>query len=162
MEANMSEQKQIELKNVLKKMIRSYAAEHGEMIFKVVKVKDQYLFSAANTKLLQAINLNEKDVVGSSIYNGRLPAEDMKYAYDIAFNGQEIFYYFFPPLASDIFLVVYCEPIFLNGSVVEIKGHCASLKNESDGIIGELLHYYKPFKLINPLPKEDKGEIKDN
>ncbi|MGM0806848.1 MAG: hypothetical protein ACQET8_19045 [Bacillota bacterium] len=135
--------------NLYKEMLHSYKNEFGEMKFRARKINDDCIVTYANRKLLEVMNLDEDDVVGSSISDNKLSSEEMKKAYDMAFKGNEVFFYFFPQSAPEVFLFVFCEPFIEDGYVTEVIGHCASLKNQEEGMIGELLNHYKPFKIIN-------------
>lgn len=124
--------KEINLIDLLSKLIRDYEKMYETMVFEfeVKKKNNTFVTTNVDQKILKLLKVSPNSIIGRAIDDFPVNKESKKKLLAItekAWTGKVMIYYDIAFTNKDILFVCSIKPIIKNGKIDKLEGHCAIL-----------------------------------
>lgn len=146
--------KSVNLVSLIRKLTVEYEKKHDKLYFSFVKKEEHFVYTSINDKFLQALKLQEADILGQSLFNLKHLVgsyyEDMILTYEKAWQGQPVFYYVTSDSNPETLFVISLDPISDDaGNVSRVDGHCVPLNKDEVSELQSGLSLFREHESIN-------------
>lgn len=122
--------REINIVNLISKLIKDYEKVHGIMKFEVKKIDHTFVFTNVDQKLLNFLKISQDCIVGKTLSDLPINKDSVKKLpaiYEKAWNGEEMFDYKVFSTNKDIVVVYTIKPVLKSGKTDKLEGHCVLL-----------------------------------